>query len=42
MREAGEACDIELFAALDARLDTLAADLGWWARALATARAASG
>jgi NAD(P)H-dependent FMN reductase len=39
VREAGDAFDIELFAPLDARLDTLATDLGWWARALARARA---
>jgi NAD(P)H-dependent FMN reductase len=39
VREAGDDFDIELFASLDERLGTLATDLGWWARALARARA---
>ena len=39
--QAGDAFDIELFAPLDARLDTLATDLRWWAGALGRARAAT-
>ena len=35
---ASDPIDVELFASLDPRLDTLAADLVWWAKALATAR----
>jgi hypothetical protein len=38
VRMAGDAFDVELFAGLDARLDTLAADLAWWASALRAAR----
>jgi NAD(P)H-dependent FMN reductase len=41
VRQAGDAFDIELFAPLDQRLDTLAADLRWWADALNRARTAA-
>ncbi len=37
--QAGDDFDLELFAPLDPRLDTLATDLCWWAEALARARA---
>jgi NAD(P)H-dependent FMN reductase len=35
---ASDPIDIELFASLDARLETLASDLAWWSNALASAR----
>ena len=38
VRGAADPTDLELFASLDERLDMLAADLSWWARALKTAR----
>jgi NAD(P)H-dependent FMN reductase len=41
VRQAEDAFDIELFAPLDQRLDTLAADLRWWAGALSRARTAA-
>jgi NAD(P)H-dependent FMN reductase len=42
IREAGDAFDVELFAPLDGRLETLVADLRWWADALRRARALHG
>jgi NAD(P)H-dependent FMN reductase len=42
VRAAGTEFDIELFASLDPRLDTLARDLVWWARALGLARTGPG
>ncbi|MFZ0248692.1 MAG: NADPH-dependent FMN reductase [Acidimicrobiales bacterium] len=42
VRQAPDPADPALFAPLDARLDTLADDLAWWMRALASARAAGG
>jgi NAD(P)H-dependent FMN reductase len=38
VREAGDTVDIELFAPMDGRLDTLVGDLVWWAGALRRAR----
>ncbi len=39
-RQPDQSFDIELFATLDDRLDTATTDLIWWAKALASARAA--
>jgi NAD(P)H-dependent FMN reductase len=41
VRMAGDDFDVEMFASLDQRLDTLADDLIWWAKALGRARAAA-
>ena len=38
VRGASDPTDVELFASLDDRVDKLATDLSWWARALKTAR----
>ena len=35
---ASDPFDVEIFASLDEKLDTAAADLAWWAAALAAAR----
>jgi NAD(P)H-dependent FMN reductase len=41
VRMAEGTLDVELFAGLDARLETLVTDLLWWTRALSAARAAA-
>ncbi len=41
-RQAPDPADLSFFAPLESRLDLLADDLGWWMRALASARAADG
>jgi hypothetical protein len=41
VRIAGDDFDVEMFASLDERLDTLVGDLIWWADALGRARLAA-